>query len=61
MILETFFLVEEKRAIRTLFFQDLFCDQSLCAGFGGMEATGRRSVWKLLGSAGQEAIRSSQQ
>jgi hypothetical protein len=24
MIVETFFLMEEKRAIRTLFFQDLF-------------------------------------
>jgi hypothetical protein len=32
MIMETFFLVEEKRAIRTLFFQDLFFDQVLCAG-----------------------------
>jgi hypothetical protein len=27
MILETFFLVEEKRAMRTLFFQDLCRDQ----------------------------------
>jgi hypothetical protein len=41
MIMETFFLVEEKRAISTLFFQDLFFDQALCAecaGCGGMAA-----------------------
>jgi hypothetical protein len=28
MILETFFLMEEKRAMSTLFFQDLLCWQS---------------------------------
>jgi hypothetical protein len=42
MILETFFLMEEKRLMRTLFFQDLCCDQGLCPEYGDM--TARRSA-----------------
>jgi hypothetical protein len=42
MIVETFFLVEEKRARGTLFFQDLFFDQALCAGCAGCDGMAAR-------------------
>jgi hypothetical protein len=38
MILEGFSLAEEKRAIRTHFFQDLYRDQGLCPEYGDMAA-----------------------
>jgi hypothetical protein len=54
MILETFFLMEEKRAMRTLFFQDLFCEQGSCLEYGDMTATRSLSQMKGASSARYE-------